>query len=180
VRVSAEVGHRMWLGWNRVLLGWVRSEEGAPAEAASLVRQGIEEWRSTGSELGLSYFLTLLAEAELAAGKLDLAAAALDEAHTFADRTNERFYLPEIHRVRGAVLRASGSSREAAREIEASIESARALACPLFLARAACTGAQVGLDGFAVAAARDALRGLQGGMDHRDVAAARALVAAAA
>lgn len=180
VRVSAEVGHRMWLGWNRVLLGWVRSEEGSPAEAASLVRQGIEEWRSTGSELGLSYFLTLLAEVELAAGKLDLAAAALDEAHAFADRTNERFYLPEIHRVRGAVLRASGSSRDAARSIEASIESARSLACPLFLARAACTGAQVGLDGFAVAAARDALRGLRGGMDHRDVAAARALVAAAA
>lgn len=179
VRVSTDVGHRMWIGWNRVLLGWVRSEEGLPSEGAALVRQGIDEWRSTGSELGLSYFLTLLAESELAAGKLDLAADALAEAEAFAARTNERFYAPEIHRVRGAVHRAAGSSEGAARSIERAIDVSRSLSCPLFLARAACAGARAGLDGLAVTAARDALRGLEGGLDHPDVAAARALVAAA-
>lgn len=180
VRVSTDVGHRMWIGWNRVLLGWVCSEEGRPAEAASLVRQGIEEWRSTGSELGLSYFLTLLAETELAGGKLDLAASALDEAEEFASRTNERFYVPEIHRVRGAVFRAAGSRDDAVRSTLRAIDASRALGCPLFMARAACTGASVGLDVVALTAARDALRGLHGGADHADVAATRALLDAAA
>lgn len=179
VRVSTEVGHRMWIGWNRVLLGWARNEEGAPDEAAALVRQGIDEWRSTGSELGMSYFLTLLAEAELSARRLDLAASALDEAEEFAARTNERFYVPEIHRVRGAVRGLAGSRRDAARSVEQAIDLARSLACPLFLARAACTGAKVGLDRGALAVAKEALAGLAGGDEHADVAAARALVAAA-
>lgn len=176
VRVSTDAGHRMWIGWNRVLIGWARSEEGARADAPAIVRQGIDEWRSTGSELGLSYFLTLLAETELKAGKLDLAVTALDEAEAFAARANERFYLPEIHRVRSEVLHAAAEEDDAVRSALRALDISRKLGCPLFLARAACTGKAIGLNGAASTALSEAARELRGGVEHADIARSSALL----
>ncbi|WP_438021732.1 protein kinase domain-containing protein [Sorangium sp. So ce233] len=147
IRASTELGHQMWLAWNRAPLGWALCEEGRPAEGVRLIEQSIESCQSAESSLGLSYFLTLLAEAELLTGKIDAASAALDRAEQFAARSNERFYLPEIHRMRGVVSHAAGARHDAALAIDRALKTARSLSCPLFLERAACTAAHLGLEG---------------------------------
>ncbi|WP_437804296.1 protein kinase domain-containing protein [Sorangium sp. So ce693] len=147
IRACTELGHQMWLAWNRVPLGWALCEEGRAAEGRRLIEQTIEEGTSAESSLGLSYFLTLLAEAELLTGKNDAASAALDKAEQFAARSNEGFYLPEIHRMRGVVSHAAGATHDAALAIDRALRTARSLACPLFFERAARTAAHLGLEG---------------------------------
>jgi hypothetical protein len=75
---------------------------------------GIDAARETGAEWGVPYFLASLAEAYGLAGRpeegLDAVAAALE----CAERNDERFFEPEIHRVHGRLLQDSGAGRAAA------------------------------------------------------------------
>ena len=133
--VSKELGLQMWIGWNRVLEAWAMLDEGRAGEARELMRQGVREWRATGSKLGVSYFLTLLAEAEAAAGQWEAGLKALDEAREFVDSTGERFWLPELLRQRALLLERRGAPAEqVVRTLrEAREEAARSGACTLEL-----------------------------------------------
>ena len=84
--------------------GWAMSQQGEHAQGIAEIEEGLVEWRAQGSELGSHYYYALLAEASLAAGQLDRAATALDQAEQFASATGEGFYLPEIPRLRGKLL----------------------------------------------------------------------------
>jgi class 3 adenylate cyclase/predicted ATPase len=99
LQVAKGLGLQMWIGWNHVLKGWATLQEGRAEEAVVLIRQGISEWRATGSELGVSYFLTMLAEAEGAAGNVEEGLKALAEAEDFIRGSGERFWLPEVRRL---------------------------------------------------------------------------------
>jgi predicted ATPase len=70
-------------------------------------------------------FLALRAEAQAGAGQLDEALASLDEALAFVERTGERFWEAELHRLRGELLyRRSGGAAEAAAELERALHVA--------------------------------------------------------
>src|SRR5207302_8438505 len=62
-----------------------------------------------GSELGTTYFLVLIADAQRAAGLIDAAWLSLDEADEAARRTHEGWWAPELHRIRGELLRMRGA-----------------------------------------------------------------------
>ena len=76
--------------------------------------------------------------AELHALDGDHAAAliALADAFEVAAHTHERFYLPELHRLRAVVLAARGDHGSAASEARAALNVARTQCCPPFTARA--------------------------------------------
>ncbi|MBV9947459.1 MAG: hypothetical protein JOZ69_11460, partial [Myxococcales bacterium] len=102
-----------------VLYGWA---EGNSALALSCL-DGV---RGTGQEIGVSYWLALVAEAECAAGRTADALARIDEGIAHARKTGEAYYLPELHRFKGEVL-ANGPAESRALA-EASLRSAIELA----------------------------------------------------
>jgi predicted ATPase len=87
------------------------------------------EWRAMGAEYLVPYFLALLAQVELGAGRPDAAIELLAEARARVEQTGERWYEAEILRLEGEALLALGDSGRLAeaeaclaRAIRASIE----------------------------------------------------------
>jgi predicted ATPase len=68
------------------------------------IRQGLDGWRTMGSEAGRSYYLILLAEACMQAGQIGAGLTALEEALAMIDATEERIYEAEVHRLKGELL----------------------------------------------------------------------------
>ncbi|MGI9319355.1 MAG: adenylate/guanylate cyclase domain-containing protein [bacterium] len=111
--LSEQYGFQFWVGWARIMHGralFSSHQDGVPPPL-EIMKQGLKEWRTTGSELGQSYFLTLLAEATAAKGEYGYSFELLDEALRFANRTGEYFWLPEIYRVKGELLLLSNSGK---------------------------------------------------------------------
>ena len=73
-------------------------------ECRQAIRVRWQQWHTTGSELGQSYFLTLLAEALASTGQLDTSLALLNNAQAFADQSGEKFWQAEIYRIKGEIL----------------------------------------------------------------------------
>jgi predicted ATPase len=97
--VAERFGLDSWTRLGEVLFG------GATRDAMR-IRAVIGQFDSASQAIGRSYWYTLLAEAEAAAGEHQRALAAIDAACDFADRTGEHYYLAELHRHRGEILAA--------------------------------------------------------------------------
>jgi class 3 adenylate cyclase/predicted ATPase len=87
-----------------MLLGWLMAAEGEPDEGVRLIRNGITVRQSSGTLFHHSYFLGLLAEAHAQAGQNAEALHLLSEALSFAESRSERWYEPELRRLRGECL----------------------------------------------------------------------------
>ena len=85
-------------------LGWAQAIEGDPAGGASLLRQALARWAATGSQAAAPLLLALLAEAEQLAGRPEEALRLLDDALAQANRSGERYFEAEFHRLKGESL----------------------------------------------------------------------------
>ena len=104
-----------WLAFVAVHLGWALIEQGAKQEEIRRIQEGIATAHAAGADIGRGHLLCYLAEACMKADRLDDALSAATEALAAADRQEERYYEPDIHRVRGEVLlRQDGSNVEEA------------------------------------------------------------------
>jgi len=101
VAVSVEHGFSFWRADGAKLLGWALAMEGSPAEGLSRLRESLVAYRATGALSGVPYDLALLAEVCGLAGLVEEGLAALAEALTVVDRTGERNYEAELHRLEG-------------------------------------------------------------------------------
>ncbi|HEX8134644.1 MAG TPA: AAA family ATPase, partial [Actinomycetes bacterium] len=90
----------------RAMLGWVRAVEGDPVGALAPLRQSIADLQASGAQLMMPVLLGLLAETELLAGQPEAALDRLDDVLAGIQRSDERFYEAEYHRLRGETLRA--------------------------------------------------------------------------
>jgi predicted ATPase len=66
--------------------------------------QGLAAYRATGAEFFRPYYLALLAEAQSKVGQVEAGLSALTEALTLVDKTAERLYEAELHRLQGELL----------------------------------------------------------------------------
>ncbi len=135
--LAVAVEHRFafWQAGATILLGWAAAATGA-ADGASVVEQGIDAWRATGSVTYRTYYLALLADALGRWGRVADALAALAEADRTMVQTGERLCEPEIHRLRGRVL--AVHSAEAAEEaLRTAVAVARTQQARAFHLRAA-------------------------------------------
>ena len=98
--------------------GWARSASGDTAEGISWIKQGIRDFQATGVVLGLPGCLSQKAEALHLADRTSEALEAIREAEAFGERSGERRWCAELHRLRGICL-AAISADEA--QIEASL-----------------------------------------------------------
>jgi predicted ATPase len=114
VAISLEHGLALYYATATVTLGWGLIEEGWHQLAIENIRQGLDAHQATGTVLLLPHFLALMAEALGADGQTKEALRVLDEALEIAERTGERYYDAELHRLKGELqLTASTAQREA-------------------------------------------------------------------
>ncbi len=126
VSLATEKGFPYWAGFGKVMQGWGEAI-GNPTRATTQgFRDRIERHRAVGTDLFAPYFLTLLGEVALKANQADECIAALDEAETVLNRTGERWWESETHRLHGALLVAQGgNSAEAEGRFEKALAVAR-------------------------------------------------------
>lgn len=86
--------------------GWTMVQAGETEEGIGLMREGVAAVRALGP-VDLPYFLGSLADGYAKVGRVDLALDTVAEALAAAERTSERFYEAELHRLRGELLLAA-------------------------------------------------------------------------
>ena len=118
-----EQGLRFWHAGGTVLRGWALSESGSGTAGLAMLRQGLEAWIATESVTYQTYYLALLAETLTKQGQTEEALKALGDALTLVERSGERLFQAELHRLQGLLL-AHTSTAEGQSLAEASFRQA--------------------------------------------------------
>jgi adenylate cyclase len=121
IELSTRHNFAFWLAPGEVLRGWSRSASGNTAEGLAWIEDGIRDWRATGAILLVPYYLALKAEALHLADRTSEALEAINEAEAMAEKSEERWWSAELHRLRGVFLAALGADET---QIEASFREA--------------------------------------------------------
>lgn len=109
IELSTRQTFATFLPLGAVLRGWARSASGDTTKGLSWIENGIVEYRATGSILTMPYLLALKAETLHLANRTSEAVEAADEAEAMAERSEERWWCAEVHRLRGVFLAAMGA-----------------------------------------------------------------------
>jgi predicted ATPase len=128
-RALADIGSRYDLParWVALFLqGWAKWSNGAEESRLAEIRRGIAIAREEGRLWLLPSFEAALAEAEASAGETDAGLRRLENALTELERTEQRWYEREIHRIRGEILLRRDPANTAA--AEQSLQAAIAIA----------------------------------------------------
>jgi predicted ATPase/DNA-binding winged helix-turn-helix (wHTH) protein len=102
--LSAEQEFAQQLAQGRIMWGWTMVEQGQVAEGIVQIRQSMAAYRATGSDLGRSSYLVLLAGAYGKAGQVEEGLTALAGAMTAVHRNRICFNEAEIYRLQGELL----------------------------------------------------------------------------
>jgi predicted ATPase len=103
-QIAADAGFQFWEAGATVLSGWALAEAGDPEAGRREIQRGMDEWHARGAEYLMPYFLALLAQVEQTAKHPQTALPMLEEARISVERTGERWYEAEIHRLEGEAL----------------------------------------------------------------------------
>lgn len=114
-----------WIAWSKVLQGWSIVMQGHQSNGIALIEEGLSEYKDTGAELMVPYFVALLAESKLADGQPEQTLSMLDQSIRFAEDNHIRFYEPELYRLRALFLHRCDQS---SKSIEKSLVRASGLA----------------------------------------------------
>ena len=117
IELSTRHNFVLWLAHAESYRGWARSALGDPVEGISWIEQGIRDYRTTDTVLGLPTHLARKAEALHLAGRTSEALEAINEVEALAERFENRYWSAELHRLRGVFLAALGAEES---QIEAS------------------------------------------------------------
>jgi predicted ATPase len=110
-----------WLPAGEIFRGWARSASGNTGEGIARIQDGIRDYRATGAILRMPYFLALMAEALHLADRVSEALEAIAEADAWVERSEERWWSAELHRLRAVFLAGVGAEEC---QIEASFSAA--------------------------------------------------------
>jgi predicted ATPase len=102
--LAMEQGFPLWVTFGTILRGWALSQQGQAKEGMEQMQQGLIAFRATGAEVMRAYHLTLLAETYGLLGQPKAGLTVLAEALMLAHTTGDRWYEPESHRLKGALL----------------------------------------------------------------------------
>jgi class 3 adenylate cyclase/tetratricopeptide (TPR) repeat protein len=97
-----------------ITLGMVDVLEDRPEAALPKLTAGVTRYRASGAQQFLPLYMLSLAEAHHLNGDLTEALKILEETIAMIARTEQRFFEPETHRLRGVVLESLGQTGEAA------------------------------------------------------------------
>jgi predicted ATPase len=102
---------------------------GDPDGGLQRLRQGLVDWRATGSDTYLTYYLGLLADALLTSGDAEGARTVLTEALEVVERTEERIVEADLYRRLGQLaLQTDPGTPESIAGATAAFQRAEAIA----------------------------------------------------
>jgi predicted ATPase len=104
IELSTRQNFPLWRAGGEVFRGWARSASGSTAEGLSWIEDGIEHWRAAGSMWAAPYYLALKTEALHLAERTSDALEAIREAEALVEKSEERWWSAELHRLRGVFL----------------------------------------------------------------------------
>jgi predicted ATPase len=113
VELCAGQGIPVYLAVGHILEGALRAANGE--DAAEVILANVRALEGLGASVRRSLHLGLLAEAHLRAGRPGEGLAAVEEALRFVAEKGERWYEPELHRLRGELVLAAGGAYDEAR-----------------------------------------------------------------
>jgi predicted ATPase len=125
VEVPTEEKFALFEAGEPIFLGWWQTEAGQVEEGIAQIRQGLAAWQAMGAGMHLSHYLGMLAEAHMKAGQVEQGLSVLAEALAFVEKTDERYFEAEIHRLKGELLLMQGDEPEAEAEYHLAVEVAR-------------------------------------------------------
>jgi DNA-binding SARP family transcriptional activator/predicted ATPase len=124
-RLVTEEGFALYQAGGTVLQGWVQTEQQRFEEGIALIRRGVATWYAMGVRIQHTQFLAMLTEAYGKAGQAEEGLKVLSEAMDAVEKTNERYYESELHRLKGELLLMQGDEIEAEVCFHKAIEVAR-------------------------------------------------------
>jgi predicted ATPase len=117
ITLATVQGFPHWRARGAILRGWALVQQGQAKEGIEQLQQSMQAFRATGAELNRPYFLALLAEAHGTLGEPETGLTVLTEALALVDTTGERYYEPELYRLKGELLLQQNSANHAEAEI---------------------------------------------------------------
>jgi predicted ATPase len=115
ITLVKEQGFPFWGATSAVLRGWARTQQGQAQEGIEQMRH-IMASRAAGATIRRPYLLAILAEVHGTIGQPEAGLTVLTEALALVDTTGERWYAPELHRLKGALLLQLSSDNQAEAE----------------------------------------------------------------
>jgi predicted ATPase len=114
--LAQEQGFPSWMAQGSILRGWTLAQEGQAQAGIEQIHQGLTAWRATEAEQARPYCLALLAEAYGTIAQPESGLMLLAEALTLAETTGDRWYDPELYRLKGELLLQQSSDGQAEAE----------------------------------------------------------------
>ena len=148
IAYSTAEGFPYWRTLGSILKGRLLDQRGESKVGFHMYENGLRGYRATGAKLGLSWFLALRGELLAKAGRIDEGLAAIEEALSHVEETEERYYEAETHRLKGGLLlRRGGAGADTAAEasFRKSLEVARSQQAKAWELRAATSLARLRL-----------------------------------
>ncbi len=90
-----------WRAWATILRGWAMAMQGNPDYGIAELQSGLAAWTAGGLACLRPYFLSLLCEAQAAAGQTDSALATVTEALVITEQTREGYCESDLYRLKG-------------------------------------------------------------------------------
>jgi tetratricopeptide (TPR) repeat protein len=178
--ISTEHRFPFHLGWATAFHGTSLTALGQAPEGLTLLTQGLEALRATGTVTNTSILLMWLAEAYAMVGQPADGLNCLAEAARIIETTEERNGEAELHRLRGDLLNATGEPSAAERSYHQALAVAKLQSAKLFELRAAMSMARLWRDQGKREEARELLAPVYGwfteGFDTLDLKEAKALL----
>lgn len=178
--LCAEYGLAHEGNWSRSFSGGALMISGRPEEGAELLQEALDALKGLRSGLVRPTFLALLGEAHALCGRVEPGLAAVQEGFDHAERTSERGFTAELHRVKGLLLALDGDREGAEASFRAALARAREQKARSFEIRAATDLARHLLEEGRAAEARGELEpvldGFSEGFETRDLRAAQSVL----
>ncbi len=114
MRIATEQGFLFWHASGSLYFAAGLLLRGRHEEGLRLFQEALASYRATGAILGLPYYLGILGEAFVKAGRFEEGRRALAEALQLVEENDERFQEAELHRLDGELRLAESGDQEAA------------------------------------------------------------------
>ncbi|WP_457588365.1 ATP-binding protein [Ensifer canadensis] len=123
VPLATRNGFQLWLNFASFFSGWVKAASSQDASGLAQMKHICDNMGD--QEVDKTCYLGVLTDSYLRMGRIDEASAALDQGLNLAGRTGEHYYMPELLRLRGELLRQTARPADAQRSFQEAISFAR-------------------------------------------------------
>lgn len=125
VELSNRHGFAYYLAMGNIVTGWAAAAEGWVADGLTQLQQGLDGLRTLRAELRLPYYLSLLTETLVRAGRASEALATVSTGFAYASKNGEEWAVAELCRTQGELLLREGKAEAARASFRRGIEAAR-------------------------------------------------------